>query len=66
MPQAKSTFRTTLKVLALPALVAAAVAAFRRFPGGGTPQATSARRFPAGGTPLAGGSKRRFPAGGTG
>ncbi|MFF0433754.1 hypothetical protein ACFYU9_16160 [Streptomyces sp. NPDC004327] len=66
MRQAKSTFRTTVKVLVLPALVAAAVVAARRFPGGGTPAAAGARRFPGGGTPFAGGSKRRFPGGGTG
>ncbi|MER7948759.1 hypothetical protein ABTY59_15350 [Streptomyces sp. NPDC096079] len=79
MPQAKSALRTTAKVLAVPALIATVVAAFRkfpgggtptvteaaRFPGGGTPTATEAARFPGGGTPGADGEERRFPSGGT-
>ncbi|MFF6841363.1 hypothetical protein ACFY8X_21630 [Streptomyces tanashiensis] len=79
MPPAKSALRTTAKALIAPALIAAAFAAFRKFPGGGTPTATEAARFPGGGTPTAtvearfpgggtptaDGEQRRFPSGGT-
>ncbi|WP_406065830.1 hypothetical protein OG462_40410 [Streptomyces sp. NBC_01077] len=65
MPQAKSPLRTTMKALIAPAVIAAAVAALRKFPGDGTPAAFSARRFPGGGTPTVTGKQRRFPADGT-
>ncbi|MEU0406122.1 hypothetical protein ABZ318_39210 [Streptomyces sp. NPDC006197] len=65
MPQAKSALRTTAKALVVPALISAAVAAFRKFPGGGTPTATEAARFPGDGTPTVTGEQRRFPGGGT-